>query len=46
MFSDIRTTRTTDFVNGFWRALAFHPTVLESTWAEVKRQMAAHAWPG
>ncbi len=46
VFSDIRTTCTTDFVNGFWRGLAFNPTVLEFTWAEVKRQMAAHAWPG
>ena len=40
VFDDIRTTRKTDFVNNLWRALAFDPALLESTWAEVKRVMA------
>jgi len=40
VFDDIRATRRTDFVNNLWRALAFDPTLLESTWAEVKRVMA------
>lgn len=41
VFDDIRATRKTDFVNNLWRALAFDPALLESTWAEVKRVMAA-----
>jgi AhpD family alkylhydroperoxidase len=41
VFDDIRATRKTDFVNNLWRALAFDPTLLETTWAEVKRLMAA-----
>jgi AhpD family alkylhydroperoxidase len=40
VFDDIRTTRKTDFVNNMWQSLAFDPTLLESTWAEVKRLMA------
>jgi AhpD family alkylhydroperoxidase len=40
VFDDIRATRQTDFVNNLWRALAFDATLLESTWAEVKRLMA------
>jgi AhpD family alkylhydroperoxidase len=41
VFDDIRSTRRTDFVNNLWRALAFDAALLESTWAEVKRLMAA-----
>lgn len=41
VFDDIRTTRKTEYVNNFWRVLAFDPALLESTWAEVKRIMAA-----
>lgn len=40
VFDDIRATRKTDFINNLWRALAFDPPLLESTWAEVKRLMA------
>jgi AhpD family alkylhydroperoxidase len=40
VFDDIRDTRKTDFINNLWHALAFDPTLLESTWAEVKRLMA------
>jgi len=40
VFDDIRATRQTDFINNFWRALAFDPALLESTWAEVKGLMA------
>lgn len=39
VFDDIRATRKTDFINNFWYALAFDPTLLESTWGEVKRLM-------
>jgi AhpD family alkylhydroperoxidase len=41
VFADIRATRRTDFVNNFWHALAFDPTLLERTWAEVKALLAA-----
>ena len=40
VFDDIRVTRKTDFVNNLWQALAFDPTLLETTWGEVKRLMA------
>ena len=40
VFDDIRATRGTDFINNFWRYLAFAPALLESTWAEVNRVMA------
>jgi AhpD family alkylhydroperoxidase len=39
VFSDIRATRKTDFVNHFWRALANQPAVLERTWTSVKQVM-------
>ena len=41
VFDDIRLTRGTDFINNFWTVLAFDPELLENTWAEVKRLMAA-----
>jgi AhpD family alkylhydroperoxidase len=40
VFDDIRATRKTDFINNLWKALAFDPVLLESTWHEVKRLMA------
>ena len=40
VFDDIRATRGSDFINNFWRYLAFDPALLESTWAEVNRVMA------
>jgi len=39
VFDDIRTTRKSDFVNNFWRALANQPTLLERTWASIKEVM-------
>ena len=41
VFDDIRATRRSDFVNNFWRVLAFDAALLERTWAEVKAVMAA-----
>ena len=41
VFDDIRTTRQSDFVNNFWRALANQPAVLERTWANLKDVMVA-----
>lgn len=40
VFDDIRATRKTDFINNFWRVLAFDAALLERTWAEVKAVMA------
>jgi AhpD family alkylhydroperoxidase len=39
VFDDIRTTRKSDFVNNFWRALANQPDLLERTWASIKQLM-------
>jgi AhpD family alkylhydroperoxidase len=39
VFDDIRATRKSAFVNNFWRALANQPTLLERTWADIKRVM-------
>jgi AhpD family alkylhydroperoxidase len=39
VFDDIRASRGTDFINHFWRYLAFDPGLLETTWAEAKRVM-------
>jgi len=41
VFDDIRSTRKSDFVNNFWRALANQPALLERTWASVKQVMIA-----
>ncbi len=39
VFEDIRTTRKSDFVNNFWRALANQPDLIERTWTSVKQVM-------
>lgn len=41
VFDDIRAARKSDFINNFWRYLAFDPDLLERTWAEAKAVMAA-----
>ncbi|MGC1968794.1 MAG: carboxymuconolactone decarboxylase family protein [Candidatus Acidiferrales bacterium] len=41
VFDDIRSTRNSDFVNNFWRALANQPRLLERTWSSVKEVMIA-----
>jgi len=41
VFDDIRSTRNSDFVNNFWRALANQPALLERTWSSVKEVMIA-----
>ena len=40
VFDDIRVTRKTDFINNFWRYLAFDPQLLEEIWQNVKAVMA------
>lgn len=39
VFEDIRSTRKSDFVNNFWRALANQPALLERTWESIKTVM-------
>jgi alkylhydroperoxidase family enzyme len=39
VFDDIRSTRKSDFVNNFWRALASQPALLERTWSSIKEVM-------
>jgi AhpD family alkylhydroperoxidase len=39
VFDDIRSTRKSDFVNNFWRALANQPVLLERTWLSIKEVM-------
>ena len=43
MYDDIRTTRKTDFINNFWRALAVNPAQLRRTWDGAKAVMAPGA---
>jgi AhpD family alkylhydroperoxidase len=43
VFTDIRRTRGTDFVNNFWRALAHDPATLKRTWESVKAIMGPGA---
>ena len=40
VFDDIRATRGNNFINNLWYYLAFNPTLLETTWSDVKSVMA------
>ena len=40
VFDDIRTTRGSNFINNLWHYLAFDPSLLETTWHDVKSVMA------
>ena len=40
VFDDIRATRGSDFINNLWYYLSFDPTLLETTWRDVKLVMA------
>lgn len=39
VYDDIRKTRSTDFINNFWKAVANDPPTLRRTWAAVKEVM-------
>ncbi len=39
VFADIKATKNIDRVPNFWRALASHPPLLESTWTRLKETM-------
>jgi len=43
VYDDIMTTRTTDWINNFWKALASDPVTLRRTWESVKQIMAPGA---
>lgn len=40
VFDEIREARGTDYVNNFWRALAYDPALLRATWERLKVVMA------
>jgi len=40
VYDDIMTTRSTDWINNFWKALAHDPATLRRTWESVKQVMA------
>jgi len=41
VYDDIRTTRQTEYINNFWKALANHPPTLKRTWENVKDVMTS-----
>jgi AhpD family alkylhydroperoxidase len=43
IYDDIRTTRKTDYINNFWKAIAHDPALLKRTWEDLKATMARGA---
>jgi AhpD family alkylhydroperoxidase len=43
VYDDIMTTRKTDWINNFWKALAHDPPTLRRTWTSIKQIMAPGA---
>jgi AhpD family alkylhydroperoxidase len=43
VYDDIMSTRQTDYINNFWKALAHDPSTLKRTWESVKQIMAPGA---
>jgi len=43
VYDDIMTTRKTDWINNFWKALAHDPATLRRTWRSIKEIMVAGA---
>ncbi|HWF45857.1 MAG TPA: carboxymuconolactone decarboxylase family protein [Bryobacteraceae bacterium] len=43
VYDDIMSTRKTDWINNFWKALAHDPPTLRRTWQSIKQIMAAGA---
>ena len=43
VYDDIMTTRKTDWINNFWKALANDPATLKRTWNDIKQIMAPGA---
>ena len=40
VYDDIMTTRKTDWINNFWKALARDPATLKRTWESIKQIMS------
>jgi AhpD family alkylhydroperoxidase len=43
VYDDILTTRKTDYINNFWKAIAHDPALLKRTWESLKSIMAPGA---
>ena len=43
IYDDIMTTRKTDWINNFWKAIAHDPGLLKRTWESIKQIMAPGA---
>jgi len=43
VYDDIMTTRKTDWINNFWKAIAHDPATLKRTWEDKKQIMAPGA---
>jgi AhpD family alkylhydroperoxidase len=43
VYDDIMATRQTDWINNFWKALAYDPATLRRTWESIKQIMAPGA---
>jgi AhpD family alkylhydroperoxidase len=43
VYDDIMSTRNTDWINNFWKAIAHDPATLRRTWESVKQIMAPGA---
>jgi AhpD family alkylhydroperoxidase len=43
IYDEIMTTRQTDWINNFWKALAHDPATLRRTWESIKQIMAPGA---
>ena len=43
VYDDIMTTRGTDWINNFWKALAHDPATLRRTWESIKQIMGPGA---
>jgi AhpD family alkylhydroperoxidase len=46
VYDDIMTTRKTDWINNFWKAMAHDPAALKRTWEDIKQIMAPGALDG
>lgn len=46
VYDDIMRTRGIDWINNFWKSLAYHPATLTRTWESVKQIMGAPAGEG
>jgi AhpD family alkylhydroperoxidase len=43
VYDDIMTTRQTDWINNFWKALAHDPATLKRTWESIRQIMSPGA---